>query len=344
MSRYVLVAASLAMLWILSCSSKPSSANQSETRDDANAVSTVAPSAPSPETTGGFDGSRAFEHVRHLVELGPRPPGSPAIQQAQSYILTQLRGDGCQVEQDDFHASTPIGDLPMKNIIAKIPGTGQDILLFATHYDTARLPDFVGADDGGSGTGTMLELARLLCSRRGRLNVWIAFFDGEEAQGQWTDRDSIRWTDTNSTFGSRELAARMALSGELPHVKAMILADMIGPSNLRIKRDTYPTPATQGELESTPWLIDVIWTTAVRLGYSNVFVNEKYPVGGDDHFSFIRRGVAACDLIDFDVRTTYWHTSEDTLDKIDPRSLAIVGHVLLLTVPALEQKFGGQLR
>lgn len=95
----------------------------------------------------------------------------------------------------------------MKNIIAKIPGTGPDILLLATHYDTALLPDFVGADDGGSGTGTMLELARMLCSRKGKANVWIAFFDGEEAQGQWPNRESIRWTDTNSTFGSRELAA-----------------------------------------------------------------------------------------------------------------------------------------
>lgn len=124
----------------------------------------------------------------------------------------------------------------------------------------------------------------------------------------------------------------------------MILADMIGPSNLRIKRDAYTKPPANGELESTPWLVDLIWATAARLGYDQVFVNEKYLVGGDDHFSFIRRGVAACDLIDFDVQTTYWHTPQDTLDKVDPRSLAIVGHVLLQTVPALEQKFGHQWR
>jgi glutaminyl-peptide cyclotransferase len=130
----------------------------------------------------------------------------------------------------------------------------------------------------------------------------------------WTGT-SIQWTDTNSTFGSREMAASMALSGDLGHLKAMILADMIGPSNLRIKRDVYPSPPVQGQLESTPWLIDLIWTTAARLGYGSVFIDENYPVGGDDHFSFIRRGVAACDLIDFDVQTTYWHTPEDTLDS-----------------------------
>src|SRR5437016_14470675 len=179
-----------------------------------------------------------------------------------------------------------------------------------------------------SGTGTMLELGRVLCSRKGKLNNWIVFFDGEEAQGQWADKNSIRWTATNSTLGSREMAASMALSGELKQVTAMILADMIGPSNLRIKRDTG----------STRWLVDLIWATATRLGYAKVFVNENYPVGGDDHFSFIRRGIAACDIIDFDVQTTYWHTPQDTLEKVDPRSLAIVGHVFLETVPKLEKK------
>jgi glutaminyl-peptide cyclotransferase len=218
----------------------------------------------------------------------------------------------------------------MKNIIAKIPGTASEIVLYTTHYDTLRLANFVGADDGGSGTGTMLELARILCARKARIatGVWIVFFDGEEAQGRWTDKNSVQWTDTNSTYGSREMAASMALSGDLKRVKAMILADMIGPSDLRIKRDS----------SSTRWLTDLIWATAARLGYGNVFVNESTSVGGDDHFWFIRRGVAGCDIIDFDIEPSYWHTPEDTLDKVDPRSLAIVGHVFLETLPALENK------
>jgi glutaminyl-peptide cyclotransferase len=314
---------------IAACSNQLTSANRAAAQPAANPQALAAPAAPPPSTTGGFDGARAFEHVRHLVELGPRPPGSDAIHQAQSYIVSQLTSFGCPVEQHDFHGSSPLGDLAMKNIIAKIPGTNSSIVLYATHYDTLRMPDFVGADDGGSGTGTMLELARVLCARKSSLNVWIVFFDGEEAQGQWTDKYSVQWTDTNSTYGSREMAARMALSGDLKRLKAMILADMIGPSNLRIRRDT----------NSTPWLVDLIWSTAARLNYANIFINDATTVSGDDHLSFTRRGVSACDIIDFDVESTYWHTPQDTLEKVDPRSLAIVGHVFLETLPELEKKF-----
>lgn len=283
--------------------------------------------ASSSTDAAKFDGSRAYEHVRHLVEIGPRPPGSDGIHRAQAYITGQLKSYGCSVEDHDFHGSTPIGNLAMKNIVVKVPGTSPGIVLYATHYDTPRLPNFVGADDGGSGAGTMLELARLLCGRKGPLNVWIVFFDGEEAQGQWTDRDAVQWTNTNSTFGSREMAASMALSGDLKRVKAMILADMIGSVNLKIKRDR----------NSTPWLTDLIWATAARLGYRKIFANETTTISGDDHLSFIRRGVAACDLIDFDI--PYWHTPQDTLDKVDGRSLASVGHVFVETLPELEKKF-----
>jgi Zn-dependent M28 family amino/carboxypeptidase len=104
---------------------------------------------------------------------------------------------------------------------------------------------------------------------------------------------------------------------------------MIGPANVRITRDTG----------STRWLTDFVWETAAQHGYKNSFVNEDYAVGGDDHFSFIRRGIPGCDLIDFSVRDTYWHTPQDTLDKVDPQSLAIVGHVLAATLPRFEKKF-----
>jgi glutaminyl-peptide cyclotransferase len=280
-----------------------------------------------PATTTDFDGARAYEHVRHLVEIGPRPPDSEGIHRAQTYIIGQLKRYGCPVEEHDFHGSTPLGNLAMKNIVAKVPGAGPGIVLFATHYDTVRLPNFLGADDGGSGAGMMLELARLFCARKNSLNVWVVFFDGEEAQGPWTDGNSVKWTGTNSTFGSREMAASMAVSGELKHTKAMILADMIGSANLKIKRDT----------NSTSWLTDVIWAAAQHLGYGKVFVDESFPVSGDDHLSFIRRGTAGCDVIDFDI--PYWHTPQDTLDKVNPQSLAIVGHVFVETLNELEKKF-----
>jgi glutaminyl-peptide cyclotransferase len=326
MRRCQIVLATLVLSWTLALDSKPLASAGGATMAHAANPSPF----PHGPTTDGFDGARAYEHVRRLVEIGPRPPGSDGIHRAQAYIMSQLKNFGCQVEEHDFHARTPLGDIAMKNIIAKIPGTGKGIVLYTTHYDTLRMPNFVGADDGGSGTGTMLELARVICARKtsGPLSAWIVFFDGEETQQQWTDKASVVWSDANATYGSREMAASMALSGDLKHVKAMILADMIGPSDLRIKRDTG----------STPWLMDVIWATASRLGYGKVFVSESYTVGGDDHFSFIRRGVPGCDIIDFDVAPTYWHTPQDTLDKVDPRSLAIVGHVFVETLPALEKK------
>src|SRR5580704_17402003 len=283
----------------------------------------------SENSSANFDGARAYEHVRQLAQIGPRPPASDGIHRAQTYMIGELKSYGCPVEEHDFHGPTPLGNLAMKNIVVKIPDTSQGVVLYATHYDTVRLPNFVGADDGGSGTGTLLELARLFCSRKNSLNVWIVFFDGEEAQGNWADKASIQWTDNNNTYGSREMAAQMALSGDLQRTKAMILADMIGPANVRIMRDAG----------STPWLTDFIWDTAAELGYKNNFVNESYAVGGDDHFSFVRRGVAGCDLIDFSVRDTYWHTPQDTLDKVDPKGLAIVGQVLAETLPRFEKKF-----
>lgn len=311
--------AALLLLLLFGCSSKPAPTESVE----------QAPLGPPPpaSSTAGFDASRAYEHVRHLVELGPRPPASEAIHAAQSYLVSQLKSYGCQVEEHDFTASTSIGNVPMKNIVARASGTSPGILLFATHYDTLRMPNFVGADDGGSGTGTMLELARNVCQRKNGLNIWFAFFDGEEAQGNWTDRNSVKWNDANATFGSREMAASMAVSGDLKRLKAMILADMIGPPNLHIKRET----------NSTQWINDILWSTAARLGYGNVFVNEYFPVTGDDHFSFLHRGVAAADIIDFSILNTYWHTPEDTFEKIDPRSLAVVGHVFLEAIPELEK-------
>lgn len=331
MRKDVFIIVGLALLCVSGCDRQSAVVNRSPaTADSATTQATTPAVAPPASSTGGFDGTKAFEHVRKLVEIGPRPPGSDGIHRAQDYIVGQLKSFGCQVEEHDFHGSTPLGDIAMKNIMAKIPGTGRDIVLYTTHYDTLRMANFVGADDGGSGTGTMLELARVFCGRQAKsaLNVWIVFFDGEEAQDNWTDKNSVQWLDTNSTFGSREMAASMALSGDLERVKAMILADMIGPSDLKVKRDP----------NSTPWLVDLIWATAARLGYRNVFVNEPSTVGADDHFSFLRRGVPACDIIDFDVEPTYWHTPEDTLDKVDPRSLAVVGHVFVETLPALEKK------
>jgi Zn-dependent M28 family amino/carboxypeptidase len=287
----------------------------------AAAAQVQPPQAPPASQTGGFDGNRAYELDKELVAFGPRPAGSDANARQQAFLIAQLKSSGCPVTEDDFHASTPAGNLAMKNIIVKLPGTRPDIVIYATHYDTKLLPNFVGADDGASSTALMLELARSLCAQKNALTVWIAFFDGEEAVQDWSD--------TDSTYGSRELAAELALAGDLGKVKAMVLADMIGISNLQIPRDT----------NSTSWLTDVVWSTAQRLGYGNVFLNSTTSVE-DDHTPFLRRGIPSCDVIDLEdtAQRGIWHTTEDSLDKIDPRSIALVGHVFIESLPALEQK------
>jgi glutaminyl-peptide cyclotransferase len=276
--------------------------------------------APPPESTGGFDGKRAFAHVARQVSFGPRPSGSQAIVQTQDYLQSELKSYGCTVETDSFTADTPIGRLPMKNILVKIPGDKPGVILLGTHYDTLLKENFVGADDGGSSTAVMLELARLLCAQHGKYAVWIAFFDGEEAVKQWSN--------TDSRYGSRQMAAKLATSGDLPRVKAFLLADIVGSHPLRIKRDSFSTKA----------LTDLVWKTAARLGYQDIFVNEESGGSQDDHQSFLKRGVPALDVITDFSANGYWHTPQDTLDKVSAKSLAIVGHVFLESVKQLQSK------
>ena len=309
-----------------------SATNQKGTAAAVNvAVPDAADAAPPAWQTGGFDGQKAYDFTAKLVSFGPRPPDSPGIHQAQEYIRSQLKSFGCTVTEDDFHASTPVGSVAMKNIIAEIPGEKPAIILLLTHYDTDQLDqqgqhmdNFVGANDSGSSSGLMLEMARNLCGKKQTDTIWIAFLDGEEAFQKWSDTDSI--------YGSRELAARMALSGDLSRVKAVLLADMVGAkNNLHFARD--PT---------TPWLTDLVWSTAARLGYSSVFVEKSTPME-DDHLAFAHRKVPVVDVIDYmdypsDTVWPYWHTPQDTMDKISPRSLAITGHVFIETVRELEAR------
>jgi glutaminyl-peptide cyclotransferase len=321
--RAAIAALLVAPLFFASCGSKGTIATEAAGEAPAAPAAASEPeprqSAPAAEKTGGFDGQRAFEHVSNLVAIGPRTAGTDGNHRAQDYIIGQLKGVGCAVDTDAFHTPTPVGDVAMTNIIAKIPGASPDIVLFLTHYDTKRLANFVGADDGGSSTGVMLELARLLCARKNALTTWIAFLDGEEAFNP-------EWKDPDNTYGSRELAARMSLTGDLRRTRAVLLADMIGSRDLRIKRET----------NSTSWLTDMVWSTASRLGYGDIFVSSALAVE-DDHVPFLRRNAPSVDLIDMEI--PYWHTPQDTLDKLSPASLAVVGHVLTAVFPQLEQKF-----
>jgi glutaminyl-peptide cyclotransferase len=278
---------------------------------------------PPPSKTGGFDGQKAYEQVAKQVSFGPRPAGSAALSRLQEYLESELKSYGCAVDVDNFSADTPAGRVAMKNFLVKIPGERPGIILLGTHYDTKRLPNFVGADDAGSSTGVMLEIARNLCGKpKQRYAVWIAFFDGEEAV-------NVEWQDPDNTYGSREMAAKLAISGELKNVRAFLLADLVGGKNSRFRKDDT----------STAWLNELVWGVARQLGYSAVFLNERSNIGGDDHFSFTKRGIPAVDVIDLDSREVpYWHTAQDNMEQISARTLAIVGHVFLESVKALEAK------
>lgn len=320
LGRWAMFFAALSLACLNACGH--SSSSESGVRGTASPQAATFPPAPAAETTGGFDGARAYKHVEELVAIGPHPSGSEGIRRAQEYIIGQLKSFGCPVEEQDFHApSTPVGDVAMKNILVKIPSANPNILIFSSHYDTKRLDNFVGANDGGSSTGVLLELARLLCARKNAETIWLAFFDGEEDF-------NVNWTERDNTYGSRELAASLAVSGDLRRVKAIVLVDMVGPTH----------PIYRRESNSTPWLTELLWSTAARLGYGKVFINETNAIE-DDHIPFLQRNVPSADIIDFEPDVLeYWHTPRDTLDKIDPRTLAITGHVLIGSLPELEKR------
>lgn len=324
----IAIAAALMTFALVGCgngTAKSGAAQSSEAPAQASAAAPADTSGASDalpaDKTGGFDGARAYDYTSKIVAIGPRQPNTDGIHREQDFIRAELTKSGCKFDEDDFNSSTPIGSVPMKNIIAKIPGKTNDFILLLTHYDTKKQDDFVGAVDGGSSTGLMLEMARLLCSRKDQpLGVWIAFLDGEEAFVEWNEDDSV--------YGSRELAARMALSGDLKRVKAVILADMVGPKDLKIRRDS----------DSTGWLTDLVWSKAAAFGYQDYFLNSSRPIE-DDHQPFMKRHVAAVDIIDCCTEDyPYWHTSGDTIDKVSARSLGMVGHVILATVDDLQNR------
>jgi Zn-dependent M28 family amino/carboxypeptidase len=272
-----------------------------------------------PQTPSGFDGARAYEHVRQLVAIGPRTAGSPGGAEARRYILGQLTAIGIRAAEQPFDAVTPLGPTRMANVVATLPGSRMERLVLAGHFDTKRFPTarFVGANDGGSSTAFLLELARVLRGRTNPYTIELLFFDGEEAV--------IEWTATDHTYGSRHYVEAARRSGSLASIRALILVDMIGDRDLAIRRES----------QSTPWLTDLIWASARRLGLSRHFLDEATPVD-DDHVPFLEAGVPAVDVIDFDYPA--WHTPADTIDQVAAHSLQIVGDVLLAALPAIEER------
>ena len=273
------------------------------------------PAAQDLRLPPSFDGAAALRHVERLVAIGPRPAGSTGAARARSYIVDELKRAGVSAKVESFDAVTPHGRLPMANVLAVIPGRRQDVILIAGHYDTKWFRDisFVGANDGGSSAALLIELARRLRERPREYTYWVAWFDGEEARESWTATDSL--------YGSRRMASELGKSRRLP--SAVIVADMIGDRDLVIRRESG----------STSWLTDVVWASAARLGYAAHFLQDSLAVE-DDHAPFMRLGIPATLLIDFDFPP--WHTAEDTLDKVSAKSLEIVGKVILDALPGIE--------
>jgi len=281
--------------------------------------------AVQPGDTTAFDGGKAYEHVRAMVAIGPRPAGSPALEETRRYIRAQMTALGFKTDDQAFDADTPIGKIHMVNLRTTIPGTRPDRVVIGGHYDTKlfRQFRFVGANDAGSSAAFLIELARVLKGRKNPLTIELVFFDGEEA----TLPD---WTGNDHTYGSRYYVDQAKRNGDLAKIKAMILVDMIGDRNLNIRRESY----------STPWMTDIIWAAARAAGYGDNFPNDSMAVE-DDHKAFLDAGVQAVDIIDLDYgppSATWWHTPEDTLDKVSARSIEAVGRTLMAALPKIEAR------
>lgn len=266
-----------------------------------------------------FDSNKAWGHLQQVVSIGPRPAGSPGIEQTRKYIKDQLGLAGLTAVEQAWDDETPLGKVHMVNLIVTIPGTSRTRLAITGHYDTKLFRDFrfVGASDGGSSTAFLLEMARVVKARKNRVTIDLVFLDGEEAV--------IEWRGNDHTYGSRHYVQMARRDGSLATLKAMVLIDMIGDRDLGIRRDS----------NSTPWLTDIIWQTAARLKLSNYFLPAPTTVE-DDHLPFLAVGVPSVDIIDLDDNA--WHTRRDTLDHVSARSLQVVGDVLLAALPAIEQR------
>ena len=291
------------------------------TKSEAAAAS----AAPTPDTAPlpHIDAKRAFEYTRQVTAFGPRYMGNENHKKLERYILDHLKGD--EVEDDAFTADTVEGKFPVRNIIAKFPGKKDGIIALLGHYDTnypLRNIGFVGANDGGSSSAILLEFANQLRGKtRDGYSVWLVWTDGEEAVKSWSDSDSL--------YGTRHLAEKWEKDGTLKRIKALMVMDMIGDADLNIDRNT----------NGTPWLLDLIYTAAQRGGYQSHFYARQGPIE-DDHLPFFQRGVPCADVIDLDYgyNNVFHHTAQDTMDKLSPKSLEIVGNTILETIHLLDQR------
>ena len=260
-----------------------------------------------------FSGEKAFAHVQRLVDFGPRPAGSKALEKSRDYIEDQLRRSGWQVTRQAFSDDTPRGKIQFVNLIAQFSGQGKaasPLFLLCSHYDTKMFDAirFVGANDGGSSTGLLLELARVIGQHPNLARkIELVFFDGEEAVEQFSQTDGL--------YGSRYFA-RQLQSGGAKQFRGGLLFDMVGDRSLGI---TLPA-------NSPVEIARDIFAAAEVLKLRNYFTYQGRELV-DDHVPLNAIGIPTLDIIDFDY--PWWHTADDTIDKVSAQSLRIVGSVAL---------------
>jgi glutaminyl-peptide cyclotransferase len=282
-------------------------------------AATVATQAATPAASA-FRGNAALAYTRHATAFGERPSGSQANAQTRDWIVSQLKPLGSRVSLDELQGQTPAGPVSMTNIIATFPGTSGKSIVVSGHYDTKKIPmvHFVGANDAGSSTGFLIEFAHVAASMKHNDDIVVVFFDGEEALGEWTATDSV--------YGSRQLVAKWSSDGTLARIKALINVDMIGDRNLDLSNDANSSESLRATLQKI----------AEKLGYSQ-FLRQQPGAIDDDHKPFADSGVNVIDIIDLDYgpNGSYWHTAEDTVDKLSGHSLQVVGDLVVELVKEL---------
>jgi Zn-dependent M28 family amino/carboxypeptidase len=299
-------------------------------------VTAALPSSCSSGTAGTasaetveFDQERAWKHLEAMVAFGPRPAGSQGAEKTRAYLEAELARYGLTTERETFNADTPLGPVTMANVVTTVPAStpGPDaengpIVVLCSHYETKLFEfEFVGANDGGSSTAVLLELARHLARRKSPVTYRIVFLDGEEAMRK-------SWVDPDNRYGSRHHVDLLVRSGLIERVKACVLLDLVGDKDLRLTDDIYSDPQLKRAFDS-----------AARANGLGAHVGGAQQRVNDDHLSFMAAGVPSVDLIDLDYgpNNDWWHSAEDTLDKCSADSLGAIGRITLLGLPAVEE-------
>lgn len=277
-------------------------------------------------------GQAILKLTQQYVDAAPkRYIGSPGHDAAEAFIRAHFRPEAAKGNfvDDRFTARTPIGPLTMHNLIVKFPGKKDGIIVLASHYETNFwLKDihFVGANDGACTSALLIALGEYYREHPPQgYSVWLLFTDGEESINK-------EWTDSDSLYGTRHIAAKWSADGTIGHIKAFLLADMVGWKDMNIDR----------EGNSTPWLLDLLARAGKDTGHSKYLFKESQPIE-DDHLPFKQRGVPVLDVIDFEYGTAsnpeaYHHTELDTMDKLSAASLQVSADLFLDLVRLIDQR------